>query len=79
MLTRINRKYLKMVIFTLSLIPLITLQKAGLLNEKLEKINPISLYSSKGKCVQIFDNFIKLTDNNFYNLFSKARRYNKLI
>ena len=49
-------------IIALSLIPLITLQKAGLLNEKLEKINPISLYSSKGKCVQIFDNFIKLTN-----------------
>ena len=37
-----------------------TLQKAGLLNDKLPKINPISLYSSKGKCVQIFDDFIKL-------------------
>ena len=47
-------------IIALSLIPLITLQKAGLLNDKLPKINPISLYSSKGKCVQIFDDFIKL-------------------
>ena len=26
-----------------------------------------------------YDNFIKLTDNNFYKLFSKAIRYNKLI
>jgi hypothetical protein len=47
-------------IIALSLIPLITLQKEGLLPEKLEKINPVSLYSSKGKCVQIFDSFIKL-------------------
>ena len=46
-------------IIALSLIPLMTIQKAGLL-ENLERINPVSLYSSKGKCVQAFDNFIKL-------------------
>ena len=47
-------------IIALSLVPLMTLQKAELLPEKLDKINPVSLYSSKGKCVQIFDNLIKL-------------------
>ena len=47
-------------IIALTLIPLITLQKAGLLNKDLEKINPVSIYSSKSKCVQIFNNLIEL-------------------
>jgi len=47
-------------IIALALVPLMTIQKAGLLHEKLPKINPVSLYSSKGKCVQTFDDRVKL-------------------
>jgi len=45
-------------VIALSLIPLIALQRIGKLPESLDKINPVVLYSSKAKCVQIFDNLI---------------------
>ncbi len=47
-------------IIALTLIPLMALQKEGLLNEGLEKINPINIYSSKAKCVQTYRNLVML-------------------
>ncbi len=51
-------------IIALSLIPLITLQKNNLLHENLPKINPVNIYSSKAKCLQTYDNLIKLESSD---------------
>jgi len=54
-------------IVALSLIPLIALQKNNLLHKDLEKINPVNIYSSKAKCVQTYDNLIKLESSGEEN------------
>lgn len=52
-------------IVTMALIPLIALQKKERLKNNLPTINPISIYSSKGKCVDIFSEIIEsYTENN---------------
>ncbi len=44
-------------IIALSLVPLLALQEAKKLTSNLPKINSVSLYSSKGKCIEIFSSF----------------------
>ncbi len=52
-------------VVTMALIPLIALQQAGKLKSNLPTINPISIYSSKGRCVDIFSEIIEsYTDND---------------
>jgi hypothetical protein len=45
-------------IISLALVPIIALQKAGHLPDDIPLINPVSLYSGKGKCVEIFNNIV---------------------
>jgi len=51
-------------IVALTLIPLNALQREGLLNKDLEKINPVNIYSSKARCVQTYRNLIMLESPN---------------
>ena len=44
-------------VVALSLVPLLALQESGKLISNVPTINPISLYSSKGKCVETFSSF----------------------
>lgn len=52
-------------ILSLALIPMIPLQKKELLPKNVEKINPIYIYSSKGKCVKIFNNIISEASEDY--------------
>ncbi len=64
-----NKRIKAQDIVSLSLIPIIFLQKEGKLPSNIPTINPISLYSSKAKCVNDFTTImtnktIGLDDNN---------------
>lgn len=47
-------------IVSLSLIPFYMLQEKGYLTEKAPRINPITIYSSKGKCVENYNKLFEL-------------------
>lgn len=46
-------------IVALSLIPMIALQRKGLLDESIPSINPITIYNSKTKCVELFSQIVE--------------------
>ncbi len=51
-------------IVALSLVPLLALQKAKKLESAVPQINPVNLYSSKSKCIEIFSTFFEKYAND---------------
>ena len=73
-------------IVVMSLIPLLALQEAKKLKPNVPQINPISLYSSKGKCVETFSLFLetysdengKITDELFLSAMKLLKELPRL-
>ena len=65
-------KYIKSQdIVALAIIPFIKLQKSNLLSERAPKLNPISIYSSKGKCVENYNLIYEIYKNDDGNITDK--------
>lgn len=50
-------------IAALTLIPMLVLQNRGLLDSDIPPINPVNIYSSKSKCVQIFNEIMESVED----------------
>lgn len=59
-------------VVSLSLIPLIALQRKGLLDKEIKTINPSVIYNSKAQCVEIYSNIVEHYRENLPKVIDSA-------